>query len=82
MSLFSPAAAQYYSSYPYYYAPYPPRAVPPFPRSTQNPTFYRLVPTPELIWKWDQNNRWLDFQNLQRSPSYPESVLEYMLRTF
>jgi hypothetical protein len=82
VGVFSPAAAQYYTPYPYYYAPYPPPAPPSTPRRAENPTYYKLVPSPELLWKWDQHNRWLDFQNEMRSRSYPESALEFMLRTF
>jgi hypothetical protein len=82
VSVLFPAAAQYYNPNPYYYAPYPPRPDAKSPQAARNPQLYRLVPPPELIWKWDQQIRWLDFQNQQRSPSYPESVLEYMLRTF
>jgi len=76
------SAAQYYNGYPYYYAPYPPRSAASFPESAQNPNYYRLVPSPELVWRWDQHIRWLDFQNQLRSPSDPEGALDYMLRTF
>jgi hypothetical protein len=79
--------AQYYSYYGYYYPQayqpqpyYPPRA--PAQQATPNMYYRRWSPDPRMIRKWDQHNRWSDFENLQRSPNNPESALDYMLRTF
>ncbi len=80
--------AQYYGYYGYYYYPptyQPPAYYPPRAPANQAPanTFYRRwSPDPRMIRRWDQHNRWADFDNLQRSPNNPESALDYMLRTF
>jgi hypothetical protein len=34
------------------------------------------------IWKWHVHNVWADQRALTRSPDNPESMVEYMLRTF
>ena len=46
------------------------------------PSVYRLAPNPYTIWRWDQHNRYEDYQQLLRSPLDRESALDYMLRTF
>jgi hypothetical protein len=75
----------YYQYYPYYY--YLPENIPqqgqlPRKKGGLTPYHYYLVPSPNVYKKWNRQNRWSDFQQLQRSPLNPETDLEYMLRTF
>jgi hypothetical protein len=79
------ACAQYY--YNYYPDNYgsgtvQPRYVPPREQTPSLPFRYRLTPNPKLYWKWNQYNRFSEYQNLLRSPLNPESDLDYLLRTF
>jgi hypothetical protein len=85
-----PALSQNYGSpmyyYPYYYY-YQPEGTPQQGQQLQRPGkatpyYYYLVPSPHVYKKWNRQNRWSDFQQLQRSPLNPETDLEYMLRTF
>lgn len=76
------ATAQYYGYYPY---PHPP-SMPYYSRYQVpyegGPFFYRLAPNPRLYWKWNQQNRMSDYDQLLPNPLNPESALDYMLRTF
>ncbi len=80
--------AQYYGPGYYYYPPpapspyyYNPYSVPQGPLPLP-PFYYRVAPNPYTFRKWNQENRYSDYQQLLRSPLDPESDLDYMLRTF
>jgi hypothetical protein len=90
VSFASFGAAQYYGNY-YYYPPYYPASPPPsyynpyvspVPVGRQNPYKYRLAPSPQTYWRWNQQNRLSDQEQILRSPLNPESDLGYLLRTF
>jgi hypothetical protein len=71
----------YYPGYGGYYTPYPyfGRALP------SNPQQFRIGPNPGKYRRWDQMNRYEDFQRFQQSPLdrlNPEPPLDYMMRTF
>jgi hypothetical protein len=81
--------SQYYGYY--YYPPYYPPSPPPSyynPYASSgrvgqpNPYQYRMAPSPQLYWRWNQQNRILDYEQRLRSPLNPEGDLEYLLRTF
>ncbi|HMK36383.1 MAG TPA: hypothetical protein VK463_15020 [Desulfomonilaceae bacterium] len=85
----SPCSAQYYGYY--YYPPYYPATPPPSyynPYASPAPvgqpyvSQYRLAPSPQIYWRWNQQNRMSDAEQVFRSPVNPESDLDYLLRTF
>jgi hypothetical protein len=89
--LFPPLCISQYYGPGYYY--YPPSMPPPpyYPNQyvvpqggpiPLPPSYYRVAPNPYTFWKWSQQNRYSDYQNLLRSPLDPESDLDYMLRTY
>ncbi len=77
---------QYYPGAPYY--PYPPTQYYAYPQPApgHEAHFYRhyyyLTPSPQVIHRWEDYRRWLDYDHLQRSPLNPESTFNYMMRTF
>ncbi len=76
--------AQLYRTAPRYYGP-PLRAdIPRVPRISSwiTPWNFYVAPSPELIRKWEDYRRWLDFEQTIRSPLNPENSIQYMLRTF
>ncbi|MGO9568436.1 MAG: hypothetical protein ACLP5H_12930 [Desulfomonilaceae bacterium] len=86
-SIQSYCSAQYYGP-GYYYPPstpppayYNPYVVPHGPLPLP-PSYYRVAPNPYTFWRWDQQNRYADYQKLLRSPLNKESDLDYMLRTY
>ncbi len=47
------------------------------------PYFQRYLNTdPKLIRRWNEHRRWLERDQLLRSPLNPESTLDYLLRTY
>ncbi len=82
--------AQYYGNYyayPPYYPPSPPPSyynpyASPGPVGRPSPYQYRLAPGPQIYWRWNQQNRLSDQEQILRSPLNPESDLGYLLRTF
>jgi len=76
------SAEQYYwQQYQNYGAHSRPRAQP-AKKTAVKPFSFRIAPDPQVYEKWNRYNRWLDYQQLQRSPLNPESDLDYMFRTF
>jgi hypothetical protein len=76
--------AQYYRSTPRYYGPPLRSDIPRAPRipGRITPWSISVAPSPELLRKWERHRRWLDFQQMIRSPQNPESTIDYMFRTF
>jgi len=80
----SVCSAQYFGYNHYYQMP---RQAAPVYRQYVNPGGYpvyqfRLAPPPQVILRWDQRNRELDLEALQRSRLDPESPNDYLLRNF
>ncbi|MEI8183180.1 MAG: hypothetical protein WCG29_10800 [Desulfomonile sp.] len=78
------AAQYYYNYYPHNYGSgtVHPGYAPARGRAPAIPFRYRLTPKPGVYWKWNQYNRFSEYQNFLRSPLNPESDLDYLMRTF
>jgi len=76
---------QYYPGAP---SPYPPTQYYAYPQPYSGyagygyPYYYYLTPSPQIIHRWEDYRRWLEYNRFQRSHPDSESTFDHMMRTF